>query len=274
MVKHMLKKRIIPCLDVRDGQVTKGIAFKNNVDLGPPAPLAARYYADGADEIVIYDITASIEKRPPDFSTIESIAKEVFVPICVGGGITRFEDAARCIKAGAEKVSLNSIAPRKPQLITEISGHFGVQAVVLSMDVARDAQCPSGYRIFINGGRTPTEWDVLDWVNQSIPRGVGELCVNSIDEDGRKQGYDLDLLRLLRARVDIPIIISGGAGEVSHMSDALRSGADAVLVASIVHSGQTTIPLLKRDLSQEGHPMRWSSFHAKGTGTPGSSRGA
>src|SRR6185312_4468596 len=147
----MHKKRIIPCLDVRAGKVTKGVGFKNNVDLGDPAPLARKYYDDGADEIVIYDITASVEKRPPDAATIAKIASEVFIPICIGGGITTFDDAASCIKSGAEKVSLNSIAPKKPEPITEISAHFGVQAVVLSIDVARDRSTPSGYRVFTHG---------------------------------------------------------------------------------------------------------------------------
>ena len=141
----MHKKRIIPCLDIRDGKVTKGIAFKDNVDMGDPVPLAARYAQEGADEIVIYDITASVEQRPPDFATIDAIARRVFVPITIGGGIRTFEDAARCIHSGAEKVSLNSIAPRKPELLSEISAHFGVQAVVLSIDVARDSTAPSGW---------------------------------------------------------------------------------------------------------------------------------
>lgn len=252
----MHKKRIIPCLDVRAGKVTKGVGFKDNVDLGDPAPLARRYYDEGADEIVVYDITASVEKRPPDAETIAKIAAEVFVPICVGGGITSLEDAARCIKSGAEKVSLNSIAPKKPELISEISGHFGVQAVVLSIDVARDASTPSGYRVFTHGGRTPSDLDALAWVTRAIPLGAGELCVNSIDQDGTKAGYDLVLLEKLRAAVRVPIIVSGGAGTIAHMDEALRLDADAVLVASIVHSGAYTVGALKQALSAAGHAMR------------------
>ena len=252
----MLKKRIIPCLDIRNGLVTKGVEFKNNVDLGEPAPLAARYYRDGADEIVIYDITASIEKRPPDFLTIEKIAQQVFIPICIGGGVTTFEHAAQCIKSGAEKISLNSIAPQKPFLITEISKHFGVQAVVLSIDVARELSAPSGYRVFTHGGRTPTELDALEWIVRAIPLGVGELCVNSIDQDGKRTGYDLDLLRLIRGVAHVPLIISGGAGSVAHMAEALACGADAVLVASIVHTGQHQIVSIKRELEAAGHGMR------------------
>ncbi len=250
------KKRVIPCLDVRAGKVTKGVAFQNNVDLGDPAPLAKKYYDEGADEIVVYDITASVEKRPPDAATIGRIAAGVFVPISVGGGITTFEDAAHTIKSGAEKVSLNSIAPKKPELITEISQHFGVQAVVLSIDVARDGSMPSGYRVFTHGGRTPTDLDALAWVTRAIPMGAGELCVNSIDEDGKKAGYDLVLLKLLRAAVRVPIIVSGGAGTIAHMDEALRLGADAVLVASIVHSGEYTVAGLKTALVALGHPMR------------------
>jgi cyclase len=252
----MHRKRIIPCLDIRAGKVTKGVGFKNNVDLGDPAPLARRYYEEGADEIVIYDITASVERRPPDGATIGRIAAEVFVPISIGGGITTLEDAVSCIKSGAEKVSLNSIAPTKPELITQISSHFGVQAVVLSIDVARDTSMPSGYRIFTHGGRTPTDLDALAWVTRAIPLGAGELCVNSIDQDGTRAGYDLDLLGLLRRNLSVPIIVSGGAGSVAHMDEALKAGADAVLVASIVHSGEQTVDGIKRSLSAAGHPMR------------------
>lgn len=252
----MLKRRIIPCLDIRNGQVTKGVAFRDNVDLGDPAPLAARYYAEGADEIVIYDITASVEKRPPDAATLARIASEVFIPITVGGGVASFEDAAQCIMNGAEKVSLNSIAPRKPELIGQISRHFGVQAVVLSVDVARDDSAPSGYRVYTHGGRTPTELDALDWVTRAVPLGAGELCVNSIDQDGKKTGYDLPLLALLRKSVNVPIIISGGAGSVAHMAAAFSAGADAALVASIVHSGERTIASIKEELACAGFPMR------------------
>lgn len=252
----MLKKRIIPCLDIRNGKVTKGIAFKNNVDLGEPVPLAAYYSQTGADEIVIYDITASSEGRPPDFATIEAIAREVFVPITVGGGITDFAQAARAIKSGAEKISLNSIAPRKPELISEISRHFGVQAVVLSVDVARCTSSPSGYRVFTHGGRVASELDALAWLVRAVPLGVGEVCLNSIDQDGQKTGYDIELLKLVRQAVNVPIIISGGAGSVAHMSDALHAGADAALVASIVHSGQHTLEDIKQNLVALGHPMR------------------
>jgi len=254
----MHKKRIIPCLDIRDGKVTKGIEFKNNVDLGDPAPLAARYAAEGADEIVVYDITASVEKRPPDAAAIERIAQGVFVPITIGGGITSFADAAQCIHSGAEKVSLNSIAPRKPELLTEISRHFGVQAVVLSVDVARDASAPSGYRLFTHGGRVATELDALEWIARALPYGVGEICINSIDEDGKRQGYDLKLLAAVRSIARVPLIISGGAGSVDHMVEAFRAGADGALTASIVHLGVGSLPEIKRILHEKGVAVRTS----------------
>lgn len=256
----MLKKRLIPCLDIRDGQVTKGVEFKGNVDLGDPAPLALRYYNEGADEIVIYDITASIEGRPPDARTISGIADRVLIPICVGGGISRFEDAACTIQAGAEKVSLNSIAPRKPEILREISGHYGTQAVVLSLDVALDSSCPSGYRLFIHGGRTPTEWDAAHWITHARNFGFGEICLNSIDQDGKKSGYDLKLLELVRGLVDVPIVMSGGAGTVDHMAEALLLGADAALLASLLHIDGLSCASIKNDLVASGVPMRIDAF--------------
>jgi imidazole glycerol-phosphate synthase subunit HisF len=256
----MLKKRIIPCLDIRNGQVTKGIAFQDNKDLGSPVELAHTYSEEGADEIVIYDITASIEKRPPDAETIAKIAQKVFVPITIGGGIQSLADAASCIKSGAEKVSLNSIAPLKPELLSQIGGQFGVQAVVLSLDVARDATCPSGYRIFIHGGRTPTEWDALAWVQKALSFGVGEICINSIDQDGKKTGYDLVLLDKIRKIAPVPLIISGGAGTIEHMREAFAAGADAALTASVVHFGEKSLREIKSVLAHSGIPMRLTAL--------------
>ena len=252
----MLKKRIIPCLDIRDGRVTKGVKFKGNIDIGDPVSLSKYYSESGADELVIYDITASIENRPPDAETIKKLKAECLIPICIGGGVKSYEDAALCLQSGAEKISLNSIAPKKPELISDISQHFGVQAVVLSIDVARDESCPSGYRLFVHGGRKPTELDCLDWITSAIPRGVGEICVNSIDEDGVRQGYDLSLLKLIRNNVKIPIVISGGAGTIPHIDEAFAQGADAALVASMVHTGEYTLSQIKNELLNDGHPMR------------------
>lgn len=252
----MLKKRIIPCLDIRDGRVTKGVEFKDNKDIGDPVELSKYYSETGADEIVIYDISASPRGLPPDFKTIEAVAAKSFIPICIGGGIRCLADAARCIASGAEKVSLNSIAPKNPQLISEISGHFGVQAVVLSLDVRKDNSCTSGYRLVINGGRTDTHWDMLEWVRFSVPMGVGELCVNSIDQDGRRRGFDTELLRLIKSQTNIPLIISGGAGSAQHVADALHQGADAALVASIVHTGEATVESLKSVCVSHGLNMR------------------
>lgn len=252
----MLKRRLIPCLDIRDGQVTKGVSFKENVDLGDPVALAERYGAEGADEIVIYDITASVEGRPPDAATIARIASSVFIPLCVGGGITSFAEAAMVIRSGAEKVSLNSIAPRKPELLREIASHFGTQAVVLSLDVARDTSAPSGYRLFVQGGRRATEWDLMAWLDFVLPFGVGEVCVNSIDEDGRRAGYDRELLRLVRQRIDVPLIASGGAGSIGHLAEALDDGCDAVLLASLLHIDGLSCSRIKSDLMQRGYAMR------------------
>ena len=256
----MLKKRIIPCLDIRDGKVTKGIEFKNNLDLGDPVPLAKLYSDTGADEIVIYDITASVEKRPPDYLTISRIAADVFVPITIGGGIVNFEMAARCIAAGAEKVSLNSVAPKNPELMREISAHFGTQALVLSVDVARDSSTSSGYRLYTQGGRNATDWDAIHWIQTAVPFGVGEICINSIDEDGKGTGYDLVLLKKVREAIvkieNLPLIISGGAGSTKHMAEAFFQGADAALTASIVHFGKSTLAEIKQGLSSAGVPMR------------------
>jgi cyclase len=251
-----LKKRIIPCLDIVRGRVTKGIEFKNNVDVGDAVELSAFYSQNGADEIVIYDITASAEGRPPDFENIGRIAERSFVPICIGGGIRNFEDAAQCIASGAEKVSLNSIAPKKPELIAEIAAHFGVQAVVLSLDVLKDVSCPSGYRLFVQGGRKATEWDMMDWLSFAVPRGVGEICINSIDQDGKKSGYDLQLLKRIKSSVSVPVIASGGAGNIGHIADAFNAGTDAALVASIVHSGEVSVASIKQRLSEQGISVR------------------
>jgi cyclase len=236
--------------------VTKGVEFKNNVDIGDPVELSQFYSESGADEIVIYDISASPNGLPPDFKTIEAVAAKSFIPICIGGGIKCFADAARCISSGAEKVSLNSIAPQKPQLIGEIAEHFGVQAIVLSLDVRKDPSCISGYRLVINGGRSDTKWDMLDWIRFAVPLGVGELCVNSIDQDGRRKGFDNYLLKLIKSETNIPLIISGGAGCAQHVADALHNGADAALVASIVHSGETTVSGLKSICVAQGLNMR------------------
>ncbi len=252
----MLKKRIIPCLDIRDGRVTKGVEFQNNIDIGDPVELSQFYSDSGADEIVIYDIAASPNGLPPDFKTIEAVAAKSFIPICIGGGIKRFADAAQCITSGAEKVSLNSVAPQNPKLIADIADHFGSQAVVLSLDVRKDESCKSGYRLVIHGGRTDTQWDMLDWVRFAVPLGVGELCVNSIDQDGRRQGFDTHLLQLIKSQTNIPLIISGGAGSAQHVVEALHCGADAALVASIVHTGETTVEHLKSVCVAHGLNMR------------------
>lgn len=256
----MLKRRLVPCLDIRNGQVTKGVEFKGNADLGDPVPLAKRYDEQGADEIVIYDISASIEGRPPDAATISQIADQVLIPICVGGGVRTFADAAQTIQSGAEKISFNSIAPEKPELLLEVAQHFGNQAVVLSLDVLRDETAPSGYRLVTHGGRKITEWDVGNWLRHMAGYGIGEVCVNSIDEDGRRSGYDLQLLRLVRQLTDVPVIASGGAGTVQHLADVLNEGADAALLASLLHIDGISCLDIKRQLRDLGVAMRIDPF--------------
>lgn len=252
----MLKTRIIPCLDMRDGKVTKGIKFKNNRDLGDPVELAKRYYDEGADELVIYDITASPEGRGPDTQTIKKVCKSVFIPICVGGGVNSIEIASDCIRSGAEKISINSYAYQNPDLIAQISQKFGVQAVVLSVDVGSDSSCPSGYRCYQNGGRVATPWDALEWIGKMLPLGLGEICVNSIDADGTKAGYDIKLMRSLGEVVNCPMVWSGGAGQLSHLLDACQNGSKALLLASMIHENEFSVGQIKTFLKSHQIPIR------------------
>ena len=211
----MLSKRIIPCLDVRDGQLTKGIRFQGNVDIGDPVEMAAFYYREGADEIVFYDITASSERRDIMIETVTKVAEKIFIPFCVGGGIKSVEEMRQVLLAGAEKVSVNSAAVRNPQILAEGAEAFGNQCVVLGMDVkraSRSERTPSGFEVVIDGGRTPTGMDALAWARRAEALGAGEICLNSIDADGTREGYDLELNRLIASSVRIPVIASGGAG--------------------------------------------------------------
>ena len=256
----MLAKRIIPCLDVRDGKVTKGVQFLGNLDVGDPVAMARYYYDQGADEIVFYDITASNERRAIMLEVVRAVAREIFIPFSVGGGLRTLEDMRAVLLAGAEKVSIDSGAVRDPRLIVEGARAFGSQCIVLSMQVKRRApsdEFPSAYEVIIDGGRTPTGRDALQWAQQGERLGAGELCVNSIDRDGTKLGYDLEITRRISRLVSIPVIASGGAGEPAHLYDAFTAGAaDAALVASIVHYGEYPIPELKRYLKQRGIEMR------------------
>ncbi len=253
----MLKKRIIICLDVKDGRTTKGIKFQNNIDIGDPVEMAAEYYRQGVDELVFYDIMASARGRGPILDLIARVASQVFIPFCVGGGIGTLDDIRSTILAGAEKVSLNSQAVKNPELIKQGARVFGNQCIVLGMDAAKDSQMPSGYRVYINGGRIKTELDAREWAQKAVELGAGEIVLNSIDADGTKEGYELNLTKMIAESVPVPVIASGGGGTPSHLSDVLTKGkADAALIASMVHSGAYTVSSIKNELSKEGIPVR------------------
>ena len=253
----MLEKRVVVCLDVKEGRVTKGIKFQNNVDIGDPVELAKFYYEAGADELVFYDITASSDKRGIMLDVVDRVAREIFIPFAVGGGISSLEDMKKVILAGAEKVSVNSQAVKNPSIISQGAAVFGRQCIVLGMDVKADAAMKSGYRVVINGGRTDTDFDALEWALRAQDLGAGEIVLNSIDADGTKSGYDCTITRLISEAVDIPVVASGGAGEPRHLVDVLRQGkADAALIASMVHYGTWTVAQIKEALSAEGLPVR------------------
>lgn len=256
----MLSRRIIPCLDVRDGKLTKGIKFKGNVDIGDPVEMARFYYEEGADELVFYDITASSDRRDIMIDVVRRTAEEIFIPFSVGGGIRTVEDMRRVLLAGAEKVSVNSAAVKNPEIVREGALAFGSQCVVLGMDVLRveaTDKVPSGYEIVINGGRTRTGIDALWWARKGERLGAGEICLNSIDADGTKDGYEIRLTRMISTNVSIPVIASGGAGHPEHLCGVLTEAkADAALIASITHYGEYTIRQLKNYMQEHGVKVR------------------
>ena len=256
----MLTKRVIPCLDVRNGHLTKGIRFQGNEDIGDPVETARHYYEAGADEIVFYDITASHEARGIFLDVVEQVASAIFIPFSVGGGISTVQDMRAVLLAGAEKISINSAAVKNPRLISEGAEAFGSQAVVVGMDVLKvpvTPAIPSGYEIVIHGGRTRMGKDALAWARECEQLGAGELCVNSIDADGTKDGYELTLTRQISDAVAIPVIASGGAGNPQHMVEAVTEGhASAALIASIVHYGEYTLPQIKAYMRSHGVPVR------------------
>ncbi|MGH7906360.1 MAG: imidazole glycerol phosphate synthase subunit HisF [Candidatus Binataceae bacterium] len=255
----MVAKRIIPCLDVRAGKVTKGIKFLDNVDVGDPVAMAHHYYRQGADELVFYDITASNERRGIMLDVVRAVAREIFIPFSVGGGLRTVDDMRAVLMAGAEKVSIDSGAVRNPDLISAGARAFGSQCIVLSMQVrhSENPLIPSGYEVMIDGGRTPAARDAVQWAREGERRGAGELCLNSIDHDGARDGYDLDLTGKISRLVTIPVIASGGAGHPRHLLEAFTAGrADAAIVASIVHYGEHTIPELKAYLLRNGVEIR------------------
>lgn len=256
----MLSKRIIPCLDVRAGQLTKGIKFQNNIDIGDPVDAARQYYEQGADEIVFYDITASAEGRDIMIDVVKRVAETIFIPFSVGGGVRTADDMRRVILAGAEKISINSEAVQNPPLIYEGAKAFGSQCVVLGMDVKKvesTVKIPSGYEVVIHGGRKYTGIDALCWAKEAENSGAGEICLNSIDADGTQDGYELYLTRMISEAVRIPVIASGGAGKPEHLLEVLTKGrADAALVASVVHYRHYTIPEIKKYLVAHGVKAR------------------
>jgi cyclase len=262
----MLSKRLIGCLDVRNGRLAKSIKFVDTRDIGDPVESARRYYEAGLDELVFYDITASSDERDIMIDVVGQVAAQVFIPFSVGGGLRTVADCSHVLLAGAEKVNVNSAAVKNPQLIADASLAFGAQAVVLSMDVVRSAvsaELPSGYEIVINGGRTRMGLDAVAWARQGEALGAGEIVVNSIDADGTREGYEIRLTRLIADAVGIPVIASGGAGLPEHLYEVLTDGhADAALVASMLHFGEYTVAKIKDYLLGRGLKMRTATGSA------------
>jgi len=259
----MHTKRVIPCLDVDGGRVVKGTGFVDLRDAGDPIELAQRYDAAGADELVFLDITATHHKRDTVVELARRTADDVFIPFTIGGGIRSVEDAQAVLDAGSDKVSVNSAAVARPELIDELSEQFGAQCVVLAIDAKRRTDDPlhgkqnvAGWEVFVAGGRTPTGRDVVEWAREGVARGAGEILLTSMDRDGTNAGYDLDLTRAVAEAVDVPVIASGGAGALDDLVDALNAGADAVLCASILHYGHHTVAEIKAHLAAAGVPVR------------------
>jgi imidazole glycerol-phosphate synthase subunit HisF len=250
----MLTKRIIACLDIKNGRVVKGVQFVDLVDAGDPAELAARHAEAGADEIVLLDITATHEARGILLDTVQRTARRLFIPFTVGGGVRTLDDASAVFDAGADKVSINSAALRRPELIDEIGARFGAQAVIVAIDARRIA---TGAEVFIEGGRKPTGRGVVEWAREAEQRGAGEILLTSMDADGTRAGFDCDLTSQVSGAVQIPVIASGGAGNAAHFSDVfLRGKADAALAASIFHFGISNARALKQEIARSGVPMR------------------
>lgn len=249
-----LCRRVIPCLDVAEGRVVKGVRFAGLADVGDPAEQAARYAAEGADELVFLDVAASHERRGPALAWVEHVAERVFVPLTVGGGVRAEADARALLEAGADKVGVNSAAVARPALLGELAARFGSQCVVLSVDALRRPD--GGWEVVTHGGRRPTGLDALGWIEAGVAAGAGEILLTSIDRDGTREGYDLELLAAACARVDVPVIASGGGATIDDFAAALDAGAAAVLAASVFHSGETTVAAIHRALAARGFPVR------------------
>jgi len=251
-----LSVRVIPCLDVANGRVVKGVNFQNLRDAGDPVELARRYYEQGADELTFLDVTATVDNRSTTYDVVRATAEQVFIPLTVGGGIRSVEDVSRLQANGADKVGINSAAIARPALIADIADRFGSQVIVLSLDVKRSDRTESGFVVTTHGGRTETDLDALAWASTAIGLGAGELLVNSMDADGTRQGFDLELISLMRALSTVPLIASGGAGRLEHFPPAITAGADAVLAASVFHSGEQTVGDVKNVLAGAGMLVR------------------
>lgn len=260
----MLAKRIIPCLDIKEGRVVKGVSFVGLRDAGDPLELALRYNAQWADELVFLDITASHENRGLTVELAERLARVLFIPFTIGGGLSSLEDIHRIVTAGADKVSLNTAAVKQPELVSQGAERFGRQCIVVAIDVKRSS---GGWEVFTHGGRTPTGLDAIEWALEVERRGAGEILLTSMDQDGQRSGFDLEVTAAISGRVNIPVIASGGAGSIAHFREALTVGrADAALAASLFHYGELTVPELKRALAAEGVPVRLTPEMGRDTG--------
>jgi cyclase len=254
-----LSVRVIPCLDVDAGRVVKGVNFVGLRDAGDPVELARRYDAEGADELTFLDVTASSDSRATTYEVVSRTAEEVFIPLTVGGGVRSVDDVDRLLRAGADKVGINTAAIHRPELIAEVADRFGAQVLVLSVDARRctgDTVTESGYEVTTHGGRRGTGIDAVEWAHRAAELGAGEILLNSMDADGTKSGFDLTMIREVRARVTVPLIASGGAGAVEHFAPAVQAGADAVLAASVFHFGELTIGDVKAAMRAEGITVR------------------
>jgi imidazole glycerol-phosphate synthase subunit HisF len=249
----MLARRIIPCLDVADGRVVKGVHFQDLRDAGDPVAQAARYDADGADELVFLDISASPEARRTTLEMVSRVAESIFIPFTVGGGIRSASDAGAVLRAGADKIAVNTAAVRDPSLVTRLAESFGTQCVVAAVDVAREN---GRFTVVINGGREPTKLEAGEWAAHLASLGAGEILLTSMDRDGTGQGYDLELLREVAGGINIPVIASGGAGQLAHLADALEAGAHGVLAATIFHYHESSLPRARAYLRERGYPVR------------------
>ena len=251
-----LAVRVIPCLDVDNGRVVKGINFRELRDAGDPVELAKVYDAEGADELTFLDISASHEDRATTLEIVSQTAEQVFIPLTVGGGIRSVEDVDRLLRAGADKIAVNTAAISRPELIAEIADRFGNQVLVLSVDARRAEGTDSGFEVTTHGGRRSAGLDAVEWTHRATELGAGEILLNAMDADGTQDGFDLELIRLVRREVTIPVIASGGAGKVGHFPPAVEAGADAVLAATVFHFGTLRVGEVKRALAEAGYPVR------------------